>query len=93
MVCLGDQVQYTQSLVREGLEEKSNLTVMLLPRQKLDFQDLGHHVKGLGADLMAVRMKMLEISRCDLEIGLGDQGELESDIKEEAISEVYSLGS
>lgn len=42
---------------------------------------------------MALRMKMLEISRCDLEIGLGDQGEPERDIKEEAISEVRSLGS
>lgn len=48
VVCLGDQVQSTQSLVREGLEEKSDLTVMLLPMQKLDFQDLGHHVKEFG---------------------------------------------
>ena len=54
--------------MREGLEEKSKLTMMLMQMRRLAFEDLRCHVKESVTVLKAVRMRMLEISRWMLDM-------------------------
>ena len=54
--------------MREGLEEKSKLTMMLMQMRRLAFEDLRCRVKESVTVLKAVRMRMLEISRWMLDM-------------------------